>query len=243
MKVIEIPTAQNVVILYEQAAARARQLGALADMLFVVVGFFLLCIIAALAQVDVFGSAVFVFGLIVSYILYHLLFDVWGGGQTLGKWLMGTRTIRIDGRPIDWSDAFARSLLLLIDGVFSFGVVGTLLIQAHPRSQRLGDMVAHTTVVNLQPQRVITLADVLGILTAQSHTVTYPQVRQLTEKDMLFTRSVLQRLRLYPNEAHWDVADQLAKHLADLLEVPPPKTEEVYDFLETLLRDYVALTR
>ncbi len=243
MKVIEIPTAQNVVILYEQATARTRQISALSDVLFVIVGFVLLCVVTSLAQLDIFRSSELVFGLILCYILYHILFEVWGGGQTLGKRLMGTRTIRVDGRPLEWGDALARSLLLLIDGVFSFGVVGTLLIQAHPRSQRLGDMVAHTTVVNLQPQRVIILADVLSILTAQSHTVTYPQVRQLTEKDMLFTRSVLQRLLIYPNKAHWEVADQLAKHLADLLKVPPPKTEEVYDFLETLLRDYVALTR
>ncbi len=235
---------QNVVILYELAPTRDRLLAAGVDALVVLTGGSVLFWLLASAGDNLYATGpIYVGMLVLAYVLYNLFFDVWRGGQTPGRWLMGTRTIRIDGKPIGWTDALMRALLLLVDGLLSAGLIGFLLIQTSPRGQRLGDIVAHTTVVRIQNRRAIYLADVLHLSSMSSHTVTYPQVRRLNEADLLFTKMVLSRWSQYPNDAHWEVAEQLAQRLAALLQVPPPAPEKTYDFLETLLRDYVALTR
>lgn len=245
MKTIEIPTLQNVVIQYEQASAFSRFVAALLDLLIVSVGWFVVYLALLYTEVlDFLASGVVaVFSWLLFYLLYHMVCDVWNAGQTPGKSILGIQTVRLDGRPLQWGDAFVRAILLFLDGMFSGGFIGILFIQTHPRSQRLGDIAAHTTVVNVRSVRSINLSDVLNISTAENYTVTYPQVRQLSEPDMLLVRTVLLRWQRYPNAAHQQAALRVAEQLANLLQVPQPKTADTYDFLETLLRDYIVLTR
>ncbi|MCS7036829.1 MAG: RDD family protein [Saprospiraceae bacterium] len=245
MKTIEIPTLQNIVVQYEQATALSRLVAGLLDLFLVSLGW--LALYMALLFTDVLNFLasvpVAIFSWMLLYLLYHVICDVWNIGQTPGKSVIGIQTVRLDGRPLRWSDAFLRALLLLVDGLFSFSFLGVLLIQTNPRSQRLGDMAAHTTVINTRSTRSVSLSSVLDICTADNHAVTYPQVCQLSESDMLLVRAVLLRWKQYPNPAHQQTALRLAERLAHLLKVSPPKSTDTYEFLETLLRDYIVLTR
>jgi len=155
---------------------------------------------------------------------------------------IGARVLRIDGRPLSSSDALVRALLLLVDGAFSLGCIGFLAIQGNARGQRLGDIAAHTVVVYVG-KSTVTLSDVLGIVTQEHYTVTYPQVRQLRESDLLVVKQVLYRRRRYLNAAHHLVAERLAERLAEVLNLPKSETKDTYLFLEAILRDYVVLTR
>jgi len=64
----------------------------------------------------------------------------------------------------------------------------------------------------------------------------------LSEKDMLLIKSIITRSRIYKNQAHRDVVNDLVLKLKDELnldKIPPNKVE----FLKTLIRDYIVLTR
>ncbi len=239
---MEIPTVQNVAVAYRLASAGTRILGGAIDALVVGFGFFLLYIVLILLSGWEWASVAFLFGIIVVYVLYYALLDVWNNGQTLGRWVTGTRVLRIDGRPLSSSDALVRALLLLVDGAFSLGCIGFLAIQGNARGQRLGDIAAHTVVVYVG-KSTVTLSDVLGIVTQEHYTVTYPQVRQLRESDLLVVKQVLYRRRRYLNAAHHLVAERLAERLAEVLNLPKSETKDTYLFLEAILRDYVVLTR
>ena len=68
-------------------------------------------------------------------------------GWTLGKKALGIKVVRADtGHAPGIGKAFFRTLLLLIDGLFS-GLVGFLVVLLSGENQRLGDMAAHTQVV------------------------------------------------------------------------------------------------
>ena len=59
---------------------------------------------------------------------------------------------------------------------------------------------------------------------------------------MLLIKSIITRSRLYRNKAHREVVDDLVVRLKDELDLekmPPNKIE----FLKTLIRDYIVLTR
>ncbi|ODS39273.1 MAG: hypothetical protein A7316_05910 [Candidatus Altiarchaeales archaeon WOR_SM1_86-2] len=72
-----------------------------------------------------------------------------GKGQTLGKRLTNIRSVTEDGEVPSFLQAFLRTLLLFVDGLF-FGLVGAILIHVSKNNQRLGDMLAKTIVVGSQ---------------------------------------------------------------------------------------------
>ncbi len=70
-------------------------------------------------------------------------------GQTIGKMAVKIKVVREDGSKINYVDAAARTILLLIDAipyVIPF-LLGAILIWTSDKKQRLGDRAARTVVV------------------------------------------------------------------------------------------------
>jgi uncharacterized RDD family membrane protein YckC len=257
-KSIEITTTQNVTIEYELASLRERAVAWLLDLAILVVShvivFFVAIWIFSLFPEgfqDFFVEIFEFFGLeavlaiypLVAFFLYHILFEIWNRGQTLGKMAMKIKVARLDGKDPEWSDVVLRALLQVVDSLFSAGVIGALLVKTTGKSQRFGDMAANTTVIKLFGSRfAFRLEDILNIYSIGNYQPTFPQVRSLTERDMIFIKNVLSRCQLYPNEAHNEVVEDLVTHLMPLLGIGQRPSDRV-EFLKTLLRDYIVLTR
>ncbi len=104
-------------------------------------------------------------------------------------------------------------------------------------------MAANTTVIKLFRSRYqFRLEDILSISSLQNYTPVFPQVRNLTERDMLFIKTVLTRQINYPNPAHITVVEDLITHLMAVLDIQQRPANRL-EFLKTLLRDYIVLTR
>ena len=84
--------------------------------------------------------------IVVWFLYYTLLEGRWG--QTLGKWFAKIKVVKEDGAPIDYGDAAVRTVLRIIDGLFSY-LVGAILMWESDNRQRLGDRLAHTVVIQL----------------------------------------------------------------------------------------------
>ncbi|MBL7776157.1 MAG: RDD family protein [Saprospiraceae bacterium] len=247
-KSIEITTTQNVTIEYELARLRERGLAWLLDLAIVLIGYFILLQIVQIVFGPVFSGEqgwLVVVALLpfLSYFLYHIFFEIWNIGQTPGKLAMGIKVVRLDGKDPEWSDVVLRAVLQLVDSLFSFSVIGAVLIKTTGKSQRLGDMAANTTVIKIQGIHFqFRLQDVLSISTLENYQPVYPQVRLLNEQDMIFIKTVLGRAQRYPNSAHEAVVEDLVSRLMPILQVEQRPLNRV-DFLKTLLRDYIVLTR
>jgi hypothetical protein len=59
---------------------------------------------------------------------------------------------------------------------------------------------------------------------------------------MIFIKNVLVRYQNFPNSAHADAIDRLTERVAGILQISKRITDNV-EFLRTLLRDYIVLTR
>lgn len=257
-KSIEIKTTQNVTIEYELAPLRERALAWLLDLGILIVGHLILWFLAYLifsvfpeglqnliaAFIEFFGlDAIIGIYPFVAFFLYHILFEIWNRGQTLGKMALKIKVVRLDGKDPEWSDVVLRALLHVIDTLFSGGIVGALLVKTTDKSQRFGDMAAHTTVVKLFGSRfAFRLEDILNISSLENYQPLFPQVRNLTERDMIFIKNVLSRAQIYRNQAHYEVIEDLVTHLMPLLGIQQRPSDRV-EFLKTLLRDYIVLTR
>ena len=80
----------------------------------------------------------------VVYIGYFIFFETLWQGQTPGKRYAKIRVIRDDGRNAGLQQAIMRSLLRMVDDVFSLGL---LMILFTKQEKRLGDLVAGTIVI------------------------------------------------------------------------------------------------
>lgn len=244
-KTIEIRTTQNVTIEYELAGLRERALAWLLDTAIVVFGYYLIMVLFLLVFEDL-GNWMGVFMgamLFLAYFFYHILFEIMRRGQSPGKMALGIKVVRMDGKDPEWSDVTLRALLQLVDSIFCLGLVGGLLIKTTAKAQRLGDMAANTTLIKLQSSSfAFRLADILNISTLQNYQPVYPQVRNLSERDMIFVKTALTRFSTYPNTAHEEVVEDLVTRLMPLIGVVQRPLNRV-EFLKTLLKDYIVLTR
>lgn len=244
MKSIEITTTQNVTVEYELAPLRERGLGAFLDWLLVWMVYWLLVLVLRGAWMDALPAHVW--GLIMPiscFFLYSMAMEMFNGGRTVGKIALGTKVVRLDGRDPEWADVLMRAAMHLVDSILTFGLFGALLIKTTDKSQRFGDMAAGTTVIKITGgARRFMLKDILNIQHIGTHTPAFPQVRNLSEQDLIFIKNTLTRFQQYPNHAHEEAIEDLVTHLMPLLGIETRPLNRV-EFLKTLLRDYIVLTR
>jgi|SRR5688500_1870922 len=241
MKIIEIKTTQNVVLQYELADVRERILAYLIDLAALLAG---LGILTSLVGQIFSGTALEVMLVLVFciFIFYSLAFEILNHGQSLGKMAMRIQVIKVTSGHATFADYAARWVFRLVDIYFSLGGIASILIASSSKSQRIGDIVANTTVIKLTPKLNLNLEDILNIHSQTSYKPEFLQARQLPEEDVLLIKSTLDRHRKYNNDAHVAALEMLAEKISNLLQAERQHLDN-QRFLETVLKDYVMLTR
>lgn len=82
-----------------------------------------------------------------AYWAYPVLCEVYAGGRTLGKYVMGLQVLRADGLPVRWRESVLRNLLLVADFLPLMYASGLVCMLGDRHFRRLGDIVAGTQVV------------------------------------------------------------------------------------------------
>lgn len=244
MQTIEIRTTQNVTIEYELASLRERFFSFFIDGLIVGSFYFVLVMIMSNTVGDIlYENPVLIWLMMVGmFIFYQLFSEILADGQSWGKRAMGIKVVRLDGKEPNLSDYLLRAAFHMIDSVMSLGILAALMISSSNKNQRLGDMTANTTVIRIKFNLRFRLEDILKINTIEDYEPTYPEVRQLSEKDMLLIKTIISRYRKHRNNAHREVINELVGNLVKQLDVAEPPRDKIA-FLKTLIRDYIVLTR
>ncbi len=247
MATTEIRTTQNVTIEYELATLRDRFFAFVIDLFIFYFTYFILMFWVVL---QVFGNALtnwgnyfFIMLLFIGPMAYHFLSEIFADGQTLGKRLMNIKVIPLEGRESGLEGNLIRSVFLLVDFFMSAGVIGALLIGSTFKSQRLGDLAANTVVVRKESKLHFRLSDILKINSLENYELQYPAVRQMSEADMLLIKNLLSRYQSWRNTAHKEAIEKAVQQLSAQLDVQPPTDNKQVEFLTTLIRDYIVLTR
>lgn len=248
MKSIDIKTTQNVVINYELAAVRDRIIAFLLDMVIKILSVTILWwIFLAFASDFVHESdyllQLYAFCIILPVVtFYTLLFELFMNGQTPGKRLMNIKVIRLDGKQPEFYDYVLRWCFRIIDINLCFGALAVVISSSSELAQRLGDMASNTTVIKLNPRGRIPLQELLRIETIQNYTPEYPGIRNFREEDILLIKHTIDLYNRHRNEIHRQALVQLSEKLAQKLQVVPSQTSHI-QFLRTLIKDYIVLTR
>ncbi len=247
MESIDIKTTQNVTIEYELASLKDRFVAMLIDVAIIISLVLVIIFLASWVIGDLFGEdgslmMMIQFIPIVTFLGYHLVSEIMMSGQSWGKRAMSLKVVRLDGEEVGLSDYLLRTIFHIIDTLFSAGVVASLVISASQRKQRLGDMTANTTVIKLKSKKQKGLNDLLKIISLENHEPTYPAIKHFNEVDMILINKVINRYQQYPNQAHEEALSSITKRFSELLELDTEPNNKI-EFLETLLKDYVVLSR
>jgi uncharacterized RDD family membrane protein YckC len=242
LRTIEINTTQNVTIEYELAPFYARLLAYLLDLVIIMTGLFILSLIGRGILSGSAGQYYAYLVLLPVFLLYAFMSELLMNGQSVGKLALGIRVVKLNGKQATISDYIIRWMFRLLDIYMSVGAVASILISSTDKSQRIGDIIAGTVLINVRPSRSQRLKDLLNIHSIANYRPRYPEVKYLQEEDMLLVKSVLERYRIYKNEAHEIAQEELVNRIMHLLHIQKLQQEKP-DFLRTVLNDYIVLTR
>lgn len=242
METIDIVTTQNVTIQYALASVRDRILSFFIDI--IVLGVCVLLLILLFSSTIPGDGYEYAQYLIIFpfFIFYSLAQEIILDGQSIGKRLMNLKIVKLTGKEPTMSDYLIRWAFRFIDIWFSLGSIAVMLISSTNRQQRLGDLLANTAVIKLNPWATVNLNEILSIHSIATYQPKYPEVKKYTEADMLFVKQALERLRNFNNMAHREAIIHLADKMASQLGLPEPPKNKM-EFLKTLLNDYVVLSR
>jgi len=235
MKKIEIVTSHNITVVYNLASVSQRLFASALDLL--VVGLYAILVSTLL------GGVSWLFYLFVFPILmfYHFLFEVFNNGQSIGKMLLKLKVVTLRGRSPSIVDLFLRWIFRTIDVTLSFGTLAILFIASSTKSQRIGDILAETSVIRLESVQYVDV-QTLKEISNNRRDILFPEVTQYTDKDMLLVKDVLQRERQFPNAANRRVMRELAQKIKQDLGIERAGLKP-RDFLSQVMSDYIVLTR
>jgi len=187
-------------------------------------------------------------------LIYHVVLEITMNGQSVGKKIMALRIVNENGGRASISQFMIRwllrdvwFLLLLIvglNGAFQsaesvfiilfallFFVAEIVLVVSSKKSQRLGDILAHTILIRTNRQSSI--EETVFQEVADNYTPSFPQIMQLSDRDINAIKSILETAR---KKGDVDMAAAASEKIKAHLKIDSPISP--FEFLEILLKDY-----
>lgn len=234
MQTIKVRTTQNVFIAYPIGSVGDRILAFLLDRLILIA--YTIFIVALFLNANMEVAWVWMMMLGLPWLFYHLLFEIFMNGQSPGKRVMKIQVVRLDGTPPTIGNYIMRWIFSFIDFYFLSGVIAVVMIAMGGKGQRLGDVVAGTSVVKLIEQKEITSSDIF-VSPEDTYVPTFEQVIQLTENDIELIQRALEVNRDQGNAQPLLVVTERIKSLLGIqTDLPPIK------FLYTIIKDFNHIT-
>ncbi len=236
---LEINTTQNVNLDYRIVSVGERILAFFIDLGLFLLYFYILELITSALDAaisdnwTVFGLQQFLLLPVMFYSLYmHILFN----GRTVGKMIMKTRVVKVDGTPVHWSNYLTLWMMRILDIWMFLGSIGLLTTIFSEKRQRLGDMAAGTVVISTKNKVKITHTILEDI--TDDYEPTFINVTKLTDKDARLIKETYQ-IALRSND--FKTLNMLRRKVASVLEVE----SSLYDkqFIDTVLKDYNYFTQ
>jgi uncharacterized RDD family membrane protein YckC len=250
MKTVKITTSQNIDIDY-QVASLSERIAARAIDYFIFICIYSLFTILFVAastgdNIQDLGAGVHTsspfdqgeFLILVAVwlgvcVFYDLLTEVFMNGQSLGKRSVKIRVISLSGTRPSISQYLIRWIFRIIDFGISLGTAAVVTVAFSDNKQRIGDMVAGTTVVKTSPMNKFD--DLVFGPGADDYQPVYNQVVQLTDRDIVLIYDVI---KIFNRTRNNMLVYKLAMRIKAFLSISYGKEINEYQFLEIVLKDY-----
>jgi uncharacterized RDD family membrane protein YckC len=234
MQIIRVRTTQNVFIDYPVGSVGDRILAYLLDRLILII--YSLAVAAVLIQLDIESSPLMLIFFGIPWLFYSLLFEIFMNGQTPGKKVLKIQVVRLDGTPPTIGDYLLRWIFAFVDIFILSGAIAVVMVAMGGKGQRLGDVVAGTSVVKLLEHQQVTSQKVF-VEAEPQYTPVFSQVINLSDRDIELIQRALEANRDQGNiQPVMVITDKIKSLLQIETDMPPVK------FLYTIIKDYQTIT-
>ncbi|HXS37913.1 MAG TPA: RDD family protein [Flavipsychrobacter sp.] len=184
------------------------------------------------------SNVLYILLVILPYLLYHLLFEVFMNGQSLGKKTMGIKVMDKNGNEPTLSQYLLRWMFRLVDMLGTLGTAAVLSAALTTYTQRLGDLVAGTMVID-QRYAANFSETIYMPIEDKGYKPLFPQVMQLSDRDINGIRNLLD---IKSSSRDVDLYTlQVTDRIKEVLNIETDM--DARQFLYRLLQDYNFLTR
>lgn len=231
METVSIETTQNIRISYKLAGLLDRILAFLLDMVIIVSYLVITSLIGGLIF-QVQSMAFYVVNSVIAF-LYLLVSEVSMNGQTLGKKAQNIRVVKLDGSKPSGGAYLLRWIMAPVDFSLSGGIaIATITLTKN--GQRLGDLLAGTTVIKDQASsRSMLEKKHLLQRVEEDYQPRYPQAAQLSEQEVQLIRRCV---KVFLENDQRQPLILMKEKMEARLQVS--SDEPALRFLNTLARDY-----
>jgi len=236
MATIRITTSQNIDIDYEVAGLGERILARLIDIaIFLVILFAGIFIISGLSLLSDSGIGIIILVSIyvTLFVFYDLICEIFMNGQSVGKRMMKIKVISLDGGRPTVSQYLMRWLFRIIDFAIGGGVCAIVCVAVTEKHQRLGDIVAGTTLVRTESRTHID--NVVFVPETDNYEPVFKEAGTLSESDITLIQDVI---NTYVKTRNAYVVQNMAIRIRNHLSVNQPAEMNDMKFLQTIIKDY-----
>ena len=229
----KIQTAQNVTINQNLAGVGQRILALILDNFFLVLFYILVFVLlynSGLA--NLMSSWAFVSVLMLPRFLYFPILQYWNNGKTIGKQIVKIKVVKIDNTHPRLGDFIIRWVFRLFE-VDAFGAIALIAALVNEKKQRLGDVVAKTTVVSESKKQKLT--DSIFEDIDLDYQPLFPQVQTFKEKDVQLIKMVFLDAK---KNRRKDILSELSSKIESILHIERSKEMNYIVFIDTILKDY-----
>jgi uncharacterized RDD family membrane protein YckC len=243
---VGIETSQHVKLSYEPAGVGERILAFFLDGFFI--GVYYLVVIWIWGYVNSLGANpsdiessptwVLYVVLVLPMMLYHLISEVISNGYSIGKKIVGIRVVKVDGTRASLSGYLVRWMFRLVEITMTSGVVAFVTVVMNGKGQRIGDILGKTCVI--KERQNVKLDNTLFAEVADAYEPVFPQVAELSDKDIRIIREVLDSRSHYDYDNWFLMLQKTRKKIEERLGV---KDHDLRgdEFLKTVIKDYNAI--
>jgi uncharacterized RDD family membrane protein YckC len=231
-------TGEAVALDLQPAAFASRAVSGVIDLVVQGIALVVVVLVVGSAVSGLDGATQAVVGLVASLSVvvgYPLVFETLTRGRTLGKLVMGLRTVRDDGGPIRFRQALVRALLEVVEVWALSGSPALISSLASSRGKRLGDHLAGTYVVRERGAAVRSLPPMMPW-----HLAGWAQVADIGRIPDGLAIAVRQFLGRAPSmhvQARGTMAYALARDVSAYVAPTPPPNTHPEDFLSAVLAE------
>ena len=235
MQTIKIKTVQNIDIDYEVAGLGERMVGRVIDYsLYIAVYFIYYWIAGNVTHKSVLMNFTLPEILYFTfYAFYDIVAETFFNGQSLGKFIMKIKVISIDGGRPSFGQYLLRYIFRMVDFVFTIGAGAILSIALTEKNQRIGDVIAGTTLIKTKSAKQF--QDLEAIDIEETYQPVFFEATNLSDHDIALITEVMAH---FYKTADITLVNNIAKKVQVLLHLNPPEDGNNYKFLKTLLKDY-----
>ncbi len=246
---IQITTTQNVKIKFKAAEIGERILGWLLDSIIKiayisVIAWFLFSLtdIGKFLFEDVAGKdnwSMFAIIIIIGspVIFYTLILETFVNGQTLGKRIVKTQVVKIDGYQANFTDYLIRWIMRIIDVNLFMGIIGLAAIGSTKKQQRLGGIASGTAVISKKNK--INISHTILEELNENYTPIYISVIKLSDNDVRIIKENYKRAQTTGDQKTLlTIKNKIVQVIGE-----KPKDSNIVKFIETIIKDYNYYTR